>query len=177
MSVPHQSPTTMDKLDFVSSIVLTLFGVGVLVESLRMPRLENLNVNPYTVPGLVPGFLGILLTVCGMVILVRSVLRRGWQLGLSAENIVSWARSGATRRVVMTLILTLTYALVLFPYVPFYIATPVFIFAFIVSAEAMALGAWPRWQAVLSGLIVAISIGLIVGYVFQELFYVRLPGG
>ena len=177
MKPQQKTPTRMDKLDFLSSIVLTLFGVGVLVESLRMPRLENLKVNPYTVPGVVPGFLGILLILSGLFILTRSVSRRGWQLGLTAENCASWAKSNATGRSLMTLILTLIYALVLFPLVPFYFATPLFVFAFVVSAEALVLGIWPRWQAVLSGLILAVIAGLIIGYVFQELFYVRLPGG
>ena len=76
------NPKPMDKLDFVSSLVLTAFGIGVIVESLRLPRLDHLNVNPYTVPGIVPGLLGVLLTACGLAILIRSVLRGGWRLGL-----------------------------------------------------------------------------------------------
>jgi hypothetical protein len=177
MTPQQNTPAKMDRLDFVSSIVLTLFGIGILVESLRMPRLENLKVNPYTVPGVVPGFLGILLALGGLFILVRSVSRQGWRLGFTREKCASWVRSADTRRSLITLILTITYALVLFPMVPFYFASPLFVFAFVLSAESMVLGSLPRWQAVLSGLILAVITGLVIGYVFQELFYVRLPGG
>jgi len=173
----QQKPSRMDRLDFLSSIVLTLLGIGVLIESLRMPRLENLNVNPYTVPGVVPGFLGITLTLCGLFVLVRSVSRGGWKLGLTSRTCASWVGAGAFRRSIWTLLLTLIYALVLFPMLPFNFATPLFVFAFILSTEAMALGGWPRWQAILGGLVLAVVTGLVIGYVFQELFYVRLPGG
>ncbi len=169
-------PTKIDKLDFVSSGILTLFGIGVFIESLRMPRLENLNISPYTVPGLVPGVLGILLTLGGLFILVRSVMHGGWRLGLTGNSYAIWAKSSATRRSVMTLGLTLFYALILFPFVPFYVATPLFVFAFILGAEAMALGALPKMRAIISGLILAVLAGFIIGYVFQELFYVQLPG-
>lgn len=177
MTPEHKNPTRMDKMDFVSSIVLTLFGIGVFVESLRLPRLEHLDINPFTVPGIVPGFLGLLLTICGAVVLGRSIARGGWRLGLSAKGIASWARSGAVKRSSITFFLTIVYALVLFPMVRFFYATPLFVFAFVVTAEAMEKGGWPRWQAVLTGLILAIIAGLVIGYVFQELFFVRLPGG
>ncbi|WDR02894.1 tripartite tricarboxylate transporter TctB family protein [Devosia algicola] len=162
------NPTQMDKLDFVSSLVLTIFGVGVLVESLRLPRLEHLKVNPFTVPGIVPGVLGLLLAICGLAILVRSIRRGGWRLGLTGQNTASWARSGPVQRSAVTLVLTLGYALVLFPQVPFRFSTPLFVFAFIVTAEAMALGRWPKWQALVTGLVLAILAGLAIGYVFQE---------
>ena len=171
------NPTRMDRLDFVSSIVLTLFGTGVTIESLRMPRLENLSVNPYTVPGIVPGVLGVLLTLCGLAMLIRSVARGGWRLGLTREGVALWLRSAPLRRTGVTLALTLSYALLLFPLVPFYLATPVFIFTFVVTAEAMALGRWPKRRSVISALALAIIAGSVIGYVFQDLFLVRLPAG
>ncbi|WDR06173.1 tripartite tricarboxylate transporter TctB family protein [Devosia rhodophyticola] len=170
-------PTQMDRLDFVSSIVLTIFGIAILVESLRMPRLENLKVNQFTVPGIVPGVLGLLLAVCGFAILVRSVKRGGWRLGITGQDTAAWVTSAPVQRSAATLGLTLLYALVLFPHVPFNFSTPLFVFAFVVTAEAMALGRWPKWQAMVTGLILAVLAGLIIGYVFQQLFFVRLPGG
>ena len=177
MTAQIRTPSRMDKLDFVSSIFLTLLGLGVLIESLRMPRLENLTVNPYTVPGIVPGFLGILLTICGLFILIRSALRGGWKLGLTGENGIAWTKSGAVKRSIVTLTLTLIYAVILFPIIPFYFATPLFIFAFVLSAEAMSIGAWPKWRTVITGLILSVFAGFVIGFVFQELFYIRLPGG
>ncbi|MCB2054479.1 MAG: tripartite tricarboxylate transporter TctB family protein [Geminicoccaceae bacterium] len=173
MSAPAPR-SSMDRLDFFSSILLTAFGVAVLVESLRLPRLENLKVNPYTVPGLVPGLLGVAIAACGLVILLRSILRGGWRAGGDAMD---WRRSAAVRRTLVTLALTLVYALVLFPLVPFRIATPLFVFVFIVSTEAMMEGRRPGLRAMVTAALVALATGLVVGYVFQHLFFVRLPGG
>lgn len=177
MTPEQQSPTQMDKLDFISSIVLTLFGIGVLVESLRLPRLEHLDINSFTIPGIVPGFLGALITICGFFVLGRSIVRGGWRLGVTRKATAIWARSSAVKRSAVTFFLTITYALILFPNVPFIIATPLFIFAFVVSAETMEQGGLPRVRAVVTALILAVIAGLVIGYVFQELFYVRLPGG
>ncbi|MBZ0218365.1 MAG: tripartite tricarboxylate transporter TctB family protein [Fimbriimonadaceae bacterium] len=171
------TPTPMDKLDFVSSLVLTLFGAGIVIESLRMPRLDHLAINPFTAPGLVPGFIGVLLTCCGLAIFIRSLKRGGWRIEINALKNASWTRSGALKRSGATLALTLIYALVLFPLIPFWIATSVFVFAFIMTAETMAFGGWPKPKAILTGLVLAILAGLVIGYVFQELFFVRLPGG
>ena len=41
------------------------FGAAVLVGSLTMDRLESQGINPYTVPGLLPGLLGIAMILLG----------------------------------------------------------------------------------------------------------------
>ena len=67
----------MTRRDFFTSLVLIVFGLTVVAESLRMPRFETLGINPYTVPGLVPGVLGGVIVLLGMVMLVRSSLVGG----------------------------------------------------------------------------------------------------
>lgn len=171
------TPSPMNKADFISSIILTLFGIGVVIESLRLPRLEDLNVNAFTVPGIVPGFIGVLLTICGLAILIRSIRRGGWRLGIKAGDATSLLKSGAVKRTALTLVVTLTYAIVLFPYIPFWIATPIFVLTFIVTAEAMKYGKLPSGKQLVTALILAVIAGLVIDYVFQQLFYVRLPGG
>ena len=47
--------TSMVKADFVTGLVLVALGIATMVASLQMPRFAELNINPYTVPGLVPG--------------------------------------------------------------------------------------------------------------------------
>ncbi|WP_373086008.1 tripartite tricarboxylate transporter TctB family protein [Sneathiella sp.] len=171
------SQPSMDKADFVSSIVLTLFGAGVVVESWRLPRLEDLNVNPYTVPGIVPGFIGIFLTLSGLFIFIRSLKRGGWKLRVTADGSRRWITSAMVKRTVVTILITMVYAVVLFPNVPFVIATPIFIFAFVVATETMKYGKLPGMVKLLTALVLAVVAGIVINYVFQELFYVRLPGG
>ena len=169
-------PSRMDRLDFVSAIVLTAFGAGVLVESLRLPRLDHLNVNPYTVPGLVPGLLGVLLTLCGLAMLIRSIVRGGWRLNLTSASVGAFLRATPVRRIAVVLALTLVYALGLFGWLPFWLATMVFVFAFVVATEAMALGRLPPPVNIAFALALAVVVGLGVEFVFEQLFYVRLPG-
>ena len=169
-------PSRMDRLDFVSAIVLTAFGAGVLVESLRLPRLDHLNVNPYTVPGLVPGLLGVLLTLCGPAMLIRSIVRGGWRLNLTSASVGAFLRATPVRRIAVVLALTLVYALGLFGWLPFWLATMVFVFAFVVATEAMALGRLPPPVNIAFALALAVVVGLGVEFVFEQLFYVRLPG-
>ncbi|MEO1226579.1 MAG: tripartite tricarboxylate transporter TctB family protein [Pseudomonadota bacterium] len=166
----------MDRLDFVSAIVLTAFGIAVLVESLRLPRLDHLNVNPYTVPGIVPGMLGAILTLCGLAMLIRSILRGGWRLDLTDDAVGGFVRSASVRRIALVLALTLGYALGLFGWLPFWLATMVFVFAFVVATEAMALGKLPPLPNIAIAAAIAAVTGAGVEFVFERLFYVRLPG-
>ena len=62
-----------DLKDGIGWIVL---GTAILVASLRMDRLEQQHINPYTVPGLLPGLLGIAMILLGGVLALRS-WRRG----------------------------------------------------------------------------------------------------
>ena len=64
-----QSP----RADLVFSVVLTLVGAATLFESWRMPRLENLGINPLSAPGVTPALLGAVLTVLGLMLLGRSL--------------------------------------------------------------------------------------------------------
>lgn len=171
----RRQPSLMDRLDFVSSIVLIAFGALVLIESLRMPRLEIREINPYTVPGLVPAMLGIVLALCGVALLVRSTWRGGWRLGLTGQTARGFMTAKPTRRTGLTLALTLGYALLLFGLLPFWLATGMFVFAFVVSTEAMAHGGWPPIVSIAIAAILAVTVGFGVNFVFEELFYVRLP--
>lgn len=58
--------------DLLTGVALMLLGGGVLEESSRMPRYENLGVNPYTAPGIVPAVLGGAILVFGLVMATRA---------------------------------------------------------------------------------------------------------
>src|SRR5213595_1054818 len=64
------------RADFKDAIGWIALGAAVLVGSITMDRLQNQNINPVTVPGLLPGLLGIAMVLLGAVLGVRS-WRRG----------------------------------------------------------------------------------------------------
>src|SRR5678816_147700 len=68
--------------DLKDAIGWMAFGVAVLIASITMDRLESQNINPYTVPGLLPGLLGMAMILLGGVLAVRS-----WERGAFAQAI------------------------------------------------------------------------------------------
>lgn len=166
----------LDKADFVSAIVLIGFALAIVVESLRMDRLEGLNINPYTVPGLVPGMLGGLLLLCGVALLVRSIRRGGWRLDLRIRALPGLWQSEMARRIGLTLVLTFGFALGLFGWLPFGLGAAIFVFAFILLLGPrlrLADPGWPKQIAVAA--VIAICAGYGIAAIFTQIFVVKLP--
>ena len=174
--------------DTVIALVLVSFGVFVVWEASRMPRFEHLTVNPYTVPGIVPAFLGASLTLFGLVMLVRGASARRKRATTDAETATgadpgsgsetTAARSGreSTLRLGITLALTLGYAAGLVGRVPFWLATLIFVFAFIVAFDGPAARAGRRVpRLILTASLQAVVVAGAIAFVFERLFLVRLP--
>src|SRR5437588_354861 len=66
--------------DFWQGVGWIVLGLAVLVGSLTMDRLQSQNINPYTIPGLLPGVLGVAMMLLGAVLALRS-----WQRGAFAQ--------------------------------------------------------------------------------------------
>src|SRR5216684_4701001 len=58
--------------DFLSAIGWMALGLAILIGSVTMDRLSNQDINPYTIPGLLPGLLGIAMTILGALLAARS---------------------------------------------------------------------------------------------------------
>jgi hypothetical protein len=154
---------TSARTDLGWSIFWLAAGALIVAESWRMDRLEHLNVNPYTVPGLVPGLLGAMMVVLAVALAVRSLLRRDEAAVPSGD--ATWGRFA------LAVALFLIYALGLVSRVPFWLATVVFVSAFV------ALFRWPERRA--RGLVLALVYGAgtaaAVTFLFQYIFAVQLP--
>ena len=166
----------MPRADFVTGVLLIALGVGAFVQALRMPRFEDLGVNPYSVPGLVPGLLGLVIAVLGSVLTVRAVRRGGLRLELYGARPGDLLRHERPRRTVLALLLTLGYALGLVGWLPFGVATGIFVAIFVALFEWQpGLGA--RGAARIAAVAVTLGAltGVIVPVVFEDLFLIRLP--
>ena len=64
MSARDDAPTSA-RADLRQGLGWVALGVAVLVGSITMDRLEKQDVNPYTVPGLLPGLLGLAMMLLG----------------------------------------------------------------------------------------------------------------
>jgi hypothetical protein len=160
----------MVKADFVTGLVLIALGIATVIASLAMPRFAELNAEPYTAPGIVPGLLGAALAVLGTLLSLRAVVApRGAPAGEEAAD-PAWPRVGAA------FALCMVYAGVLVGRVPFQLATFLFILAFILAFELWDGNLRARWlrQTVAAAAIAAlISFG--ISYVFRVIFLIRLP--
>lgn len=60
------------RADLVTGALVSALGLAVFVFALRMPDFVERGVNPLTAPGIFPGVVGIVLTICGAVLVARS---------------------------------------------------------------------------------------------------------
>jgi hypothetical protein len=163
--------------DFLSAIGWMGLGIAILIGSVTMDRLEKQGINPYTIPGLLPGLLGIAMTILGALLALRSWRPR---LLASAAPAAQADRAGQTR-LLLVLGLCLGFGVGLVGHgLPFWLAAAIFVTIAILSLQYQS----SRYQ---SGkeisrarmLAKAAAIGLGAGFaitvVFQEIFLVRLP--
>jgi hypothetical protein len=151
------------------------FGIAVLVGSVRMDRLESQNINPYTVPGLLPGLLGIVFIVLALLLGVRSWRRGGGTRGARGLHV----DAAVARRLALIIVLVVFYSVVLVGHgVPFWVASAIYVFASILLLQRPQRAAAGR-NLTLKDVVFAAAVGLasggIIQFVFQELFLVRLP--
>jgi putative tricarboxylic transport membrane protein len=145
------------------------FGTAVLAASWRMDRLANLNINPWSVPGLLPGVLGALMLVFGAALLLRSLAARGD--GVAAP--------GSAARTWLALLLCFGYAAGLLGRgLPFWLTSAAFLFAGILAfgwldRDADAPQTVPRLA--LGAAAIALGASTAIGLLFQEVFLLNLP--
>jgi hypothetical protein len=164
------------RADLITGIILVVFGLAVLAESIGMPRFEERHINPWTIPGLVPGMLGIVIAILGAVVALRSLLGGALRprAQLSAEEAVE--TRAAIVRFSICAGLCLVYALALVGRAPFWIATGLFVFAFVAIFEwRTGDEAGPRLIKLAIAAALAIAAMLAIPYLFEHLFLVRLP--
>jgi putative tricarboxylic transport membrane protein len=164
----------MARADLVTGLVLVALGIAVVVESLRMPRFEHLNINPYTIPGLVPGAIGAVLLVLGAVLFVRAAVAGGWRFG-GGTGVAALGDQGV-RRLLLAVALCVGYAAGLVGRLPFWLATFLFVAGFVALFEwPLADGRHQRLRRLAFALGFGALIAAAVTLVFQKIFLVRLP--
>lgn len=169
----HQRP--LARADLVTGLVLTALGAVTAVESYRMPRLEERSIDPWTAPGIVPGMLGFIIAVLGIALALRSVAAGALTIK-TASDIDAGETRAARFRFVLCLALCLIYAIGLVGHTPFWLATGAFVFVFIAAFEWRASDDG-RARAIKLAIaaVIAIATAVVVPFVFETLFLVRLP--
>jgi hypothetical protein len=168
--------SNMPKADFVTSILLMAFGLFVVVASARMPTFASRGANPYSAPGLVSGLIGFAILALSTVLFVRSLVKGGFRLGITGARLVGFAREETTYRILITIGVSVIYALVLLRSLGFLASTAIYVFAFVMLFEydiRKSLAA--QWLRVLLAVVMAAATSGAVYTVFTYLFLVDLP--
>jgi hypothetical protein len=158
------------RADLLGGLFWLVIGAAIAAGAWRMDRLESQGATLYTAPGLVPGLLGASIAFLGVLLALRSIARGALLAGVKTEMVFS-------RRLWLSGGLMLAYAAVLVGHgVPFWLATWLFVSGYVAIFE------WPmrgergqRARGLAMALLYGAGTALLVSYVFQEIFYVRLP--
>lgn len=136
-----------------------------------MPRLEERGINPLTVPGIVPGVLGVALLVLGLILALRRYDEGRGRIGL--RGIIGTGKG--RRSLAIALSLNVIFALVLVGRAPFWLATFLYLATFmaIFGFAEVREGAWQKRAALILIVTSILTAGIV--YLFGTLFYVRLP--
>jgi hypothetical protein len=160
------------RADFYAGLIMVSFGITITVMALQMPDVPK---DPYSAPGVLPFFLGVIITGLSLIMFVRSIVRTKGKVGFSTDSIKSFFSDSATLRVIVTTLLCISYSVLLgkllFPLLTFF-----FIFVFIVVFEYdRAMPFRPQMKKVLVAALIAAVAAASITAVFQFLFLVRLP--
>ena len=166
---------TSPRADLWQALGWIALGIATTIGSLRMDRLEKQDINPYTVPGLLPGVLGGAIVLFGLLMLYRSWRR------LAKTPHVPHPRTAADRaemrRMWTVLALCIGFAGGLVGHgLRFWLAAAVFVtvtISLLQFAERTAKN--QRRRGLAFALAVGLGAGVIITLVFQEFFLVRLP--
>jgi len=161
------------RADRITALLLIAFGAAVTFESWRMPRMSEFGANIWSAPGIVPGMVGVLISLMGTALYLRA---RGKPISTDPTD----HPAGGWRRGLTVFVLCILFAGGLVSRVPFWIAAFAFITSFILlfDREDRALDSGvatlpPRRIAL--AIVIALSASLIITWVFEDIFLVRLP--
>ena len=170
----HQRKTS-PRADFWQSLGWVLLGGATLWESWRMDRLQHQDINPYTIPGLLPACLGVAMMLLGLLMAYRSI-SRGALRSVTTSPASAESRH-ELRRIWVILALCGGFALGMVGHgLSFWMAAAVFITVTITLLQYEQLARQrTRIKGVFKAALIGVSAGLIITLVFQEFFLVRLP--
>lgn len=164
------------RADFKDAVGWMALGLAILVGSITMDRLEQQNINPVTVPGLLPGLLGIAMVLLGGALGVRS-----WRRGALAQSTPTPTvdEREQRRRVWIAIALCMGYGVVLVGHgIPFWLASTLYVTASILVFQRLSRDPVERQLGVMAwvkALVIGAAASVVTWLVFEMVFLVRLP--
>lgn len=161
-TAPEERPSA--RVDLVSAAAWIALASAILYASWAMDRLERHGATLYSAPALVPGLLGLVLLVLGVLLGGRAI-REGALRGAGVNRALLHGWRGTA----LVLVLCLGYAIGLVGRSPFWLATFLFVTAFIATFE------YPVRRRMAMAPLYGGATSFVVTYLFEAIFLVRLP--
>jgi hypothetical protein len=138
--------------------------------------MEEVGANPYSAPGVVPGFLGVTLLLLSIILLVRSILKNGYKLDVNRKKVVSFFKDEAIIRVFLSIFISVIYGAFLLGRMPYVLITFLYVIVFVTIFEYRFDKKFHgQEKTILFAFVQAILVAGIVAAVFRYVFLVKLP--
>lgn len=168
--------SNMPRADFITSMILIVVGVATIWLSLEMPRYEDQGGTFLDSPGIVPMMLGVLITALSLVVFVRSIVQKGYQLGWNKASLLAVLKDEKTTRMLVTIAFGVVYGLFLLRWLHFIASTLIFVFVFIVVFEwDLRKPFAAQWKVPVFAAVISVATTFAVYFAFTKLFLVNLP--
>ena len=166
------------RADLISAAMWGAFGTVVIVASWRLPRLEQMGINPWSVPGLTPGLIGVAIVVLAAALALRA-LRGAPTDGAQPrpEAATDATASAPLGRSALAALLCFAFAGISLGHgLPFALEATLFVFVFVCVFSWRTWRAEGRWvRGVVGTLLVAALSSSFIAWLFSAVFLVRLP--
>lgn len=171
--LPHEEPLP-PRVDLWTAAVFLAAGIAIIYASWLMPTYREQLGQLYTAPGLVPALYGTVIAILALWLGARSIGRGALVRRREARR---GPREGySSARLVLCAALCFVYAAVLLGRLPFWAATAIFVFLFVLLFEWRQGMAWrARLRPIATAAALGLTTGWVVLFVFRDLFLVRLP--
>lgn len=171
----HVTPPPRARTDLITAAVLLAFAAAAFAGAWAMPTFTDRGGDPFTAPGIVPGFHAVVIGLLSLVLGIRAVMRGA--LAPDGGKPPDWRKVEGTSNLRLALAAALGLGLVfgLVGRVPFWVAATAFVASFTILFE------WPitpkdkRLRRVAEAVVLGLVTGVLVTLVFERVFLVRLP--
>lgn len=160
-----------------TALVWFVLGAAIAVVSWRMDRLRHLDVNPWSVPGLTPGAIGVLMMAFALVLGWRALRTSAADPTSDSASAAASPVAGESRRTIVAGALCVLFAGVSLGHgLPFVVEGAVFVFAF------TSIFSWRAWRdegrigrGLAQTMVVSVVAAIVISWLFESVFLVRLP--
>ncbi len=155
----------MPKADFIMGLVLMVFSVLIVIESLKIPRFEKDWGGFYAAPGFVPLILGITLFFMSLALFVLALMMKGYRIVPNRETLSDFMRAKPVHRWCLAMIYAFGFFFLL-GHIYFYLAAFLVLFAYMATFSEQKRSV---------SLIISIVASAAIYLVFTKIFLVPLP--